>query len=299
MFGKRLDGRRIRDIDPIVKLTPYLMPQRCDAQVFTRRDLDFEAMTRYIREKRKEGHENVTYMTILIAAFVRMAATHPEINRFIVNKRLYARNQITISITVLKKNNGDKIEEALIKPMFDPKDTIFDVCDRVSAAIEEARKPEEDNLPGKIAKALFAIPKLPNIIVSLVRFLDNHDMMPKLIQEASPFHTSLFITNVASLGMNYVFHHIYNFGTTSLFIGMGKAEQQVHANSDGTCRSRRMMPLGIVIDERIASGAEYAIAVSEMCNYVAHPELLEVPGDKFVSECDFLPVPPPPKPQAE
>ena len=81
----------------------------------------------------------------------------------------------------------------------------------------------------------------------------------------------------------------------SLFIGMGKAEQQVHANSDGTCRSRRMMPLGIVIDERIASGAEYAIAVSEMCNYVAHPELLEVPGDKFVSECDFLPMPPPPK----
>ncbi len=295
MFGKRLDGRRIRDIDPIVKLTPYLMPQRCDAQVFTHRELDFEAMTRYIREKRKEGHENITYMTILAAAFVRMAAEHPEINRFIVGKKLYARNQITISITILKKNNGDKIEEALIKPMFDPKDTIFDVSDRISAAIEEGRKPEEDNLTGKIAKLLFALPGLPSFIVGLVRFLDNHEMMPKIIQDASPFHTSLFITNVASLGMNEVHHHIYNFGTTSLFIGMGKSEQVVRLSADGTCKNRRIMPLGFVIDERIASGAEYAIALGQMCHYISHPELMEVPGEKVVTECDFLPVPPPPK----
>lgn len=34
MFGFRPDGRRVSSIDPIVGITPYLMPMRCDAQVF-------------------------------------------------------------------------------------------------------------------------------------------------------------------------------------------------------------------------------------------------------------------------
>ena len=32
MFGFRPEGRRIHDVDPIVAITPYLMPQRCDAR---------------------------------------------------------------------------------------------------------------------------------------------------------------------------------------------------------------------------------------------------------------------------
>ena len=38
MFGFRPEGRRIHDVDPIVAITPYLMPQRCDAQVFLSHD---------------------------------------------------------------------------------------------------------------------------------------------------------------------------------------------------------------------------------------------------------------------
>ena len=55
MFGFRPDGRRVKDIDPTVRITPYLMPMRCDAQVFLQHKADFELMSRYIAKKSAEG----------------------------------------------------------------------------------------------------------------------------------------------------------------------------------------------------------------------------------------------------
>ena len=55
MFGRRPDGKRVRDVDPIVQVTPYLMPMRCDAQVFLEHKLDYEMLSRYIIRKAQEG----------------------------------------------------------------------------------------------------------------------------------------------------------------------------------------------------------------------------------------------------
>ena len=144
----------------------------------------------------------------------------------------------------------------------------------VAKAIEEARVETNSNSTDKVAKFLMAMPLLPNLVVSLVKFMDAHGCMPKLIFEASPFHTSLFLSNMASLGMNYIYHHIYNFGTTSVFFTMGKTEQKLFPNPDGTVRHKRVMPMGIVIDERIAAGGTYARAFACMMHYINNPELL-------------------------
>ena len=101
MFGHRFDGKRIRDIDPIVQMTPYLMPQRCDAQVFLEHKLDFEKLSRYIAQKTKEG-QKLTFLQIIAAAYVRAVSQHPEINRFIFNKQYFSRNNCSMSYTVLK-----------------------------------------------------------------------------------------------------------------------------------------------------------------------------------------------------
>ena len=53
MFGRRPDGRRLNDVDPIVQITPYLMPMRCDAQVFLEHKMDYEKAARYIAEKNR------------------------------------------------------------------------------------------------------------------------------------------------------------------------------------------------------------------------------------------------------
>ncbi len=284
MFGYRSDGRLVREnIDPIVMITPYIMPARDDSQVMTRHDLDFETMTQYIREQRKAGHQ-VTYMGIIIAAFVRTLCEYPELNRFVMNKRIYARNHVCVSFITLKKNPDDSIEEAVVKVDFQLTDTIFDVTRRIEAAIAETRKPGKQNKTDKLVKFLLSMPLLPDIVVGAAKLLDKYGLLPSYIHQASPFHTSLFISNMASIGMNYIYHHIYNFGTTSIFFGMGKTEQKIHANSDGTCRHKRVMPVGAVIDERICSGANYSRAFSQMKVYMHNPSMLETPPETVKTE---------------
>lgn len=274
MFGHRSDGRLLRQVDPIIALTPYLMPMRCDAQVFLNYRVDYEKLARYIVAKGNEGHR-LTFMELIIAAYVRTISELPEINRFVSNKRLYARTQLTVSFALLKETSVEgAIEENTVKCYFDPHDTIFDVADRVSAAIEANRKEEADNSTMKLAKLLLN-PVLANTIVFLARFFDRYGLLPKYVLDASPFHTSMFITHMASIGMPAVNHHIYNFGTTSLFLSIGSVERKVEMGPNGQPVRKRYLPIGITADERICAGAMYARMVNRMIYYLHQPELLE------------------------
>ena len=278
MFGHRSDGKLLRKIDPIIALTPYLMPMRCDAQVFLNLKLDYEKMARYIVAQGAEGHR-ITFMELIIAIFVRVASEIPEINRFIANKRMFARTQLTVSFALLMDTgNPDDIEENTVKCYFDPHDTIYDVADRVKTAIEQNRRQEADNSTIKLAKLLLN-PFLANTVVALARFLDRYGLMPKYIIDASPFHTSLFMTNMGSIGMPHVNHHIYNFGTTSLFLSMGSIVRETQVGADGKTVRKRYLPIGLTADERICAGAVYAKMVSRMHYYIDHPEELETPPE--------------------
>ena len=91
--------------------------------------------------------------------------------------------------------------------------------------------------------------------------------------ELSPFHTSLIITNLASINTSYIFHHCYEFGTTSVFVCMGKPVQDPLAPA-GT--RKKLLPLGVVMDERVATGIEYSRFFAAFERYLKRPELLEV-----------------------
>ena len=273
VFGYRPDGRRVKHIDPIVALTPYIMPMRCDAQVFLQQKLDYEVLARYIVQKGGEGYQ-FTFMELIIAAYVRAMSQVPEANRFIMNKRLYARTELTTSFALLKDSQSPDIEENTVKIHFDPSDTIYDVSARIKMAIAAARKEEADNMTLRIAKVLL-FPPLANFVVSLVRLLDRYGIMPRFLVNASPFHTGLFITNMASIGMPSVNHHIYNFGTTSMFLSLGTVERTITQGPDGKAVRRRMLPVGVVADERICAGATFAKVFGVMFHHLAHPELLE------------------------
>ena len=98
MFGRRPDGRRIDRIDPIMKITPYIMPERSDAQVFLRHRADMEAMSAYIRSQAEKG-QRLSHMQIIVAAYVRAVSNNPAVNRFIMNKQLFARNNCSAAFT--------------------------------------------------------------------------------------------------------------------------------------------------------------------------------------------------------
>lgn len=278
MFGHRSDGYLIRDIDPIVALTPYIMPMRCDAQVMSDYKVDFEKLARYIAAKADEGYK-ITFMEIVIAAYVRVVSQIPEVNRFISNKRLYARNELTVSFVLLQNTASGRISENTTKCNFDPADTIYDVADRIAEVVERCRKEEADNSTMKVAKLLLN-PFLATTIVSLARLLDRYGIMPRYIVNASPFHTSMFVTNLASIGLPSVNHHIYNFGTCSQFVSIGAVERTMGTDPKGAPQRKRLLPLGLVCDERIAEGAMYAKMLALWNRLLNDPAQLETPPAK-------------------
>ena len=277
MFGHRSDGKLIRDIDPIISLTPYIMPMRCDAQVMLDLKVPLDKLARYIVEKGNEG-KKISFMELVIAAYVRTVSQLPEINRFIQNRRIYARTQLSVSFALLQDTGSDKIAENTVKVYFKPDDTLFDVADRVNRIIEENRPMEEENSTLKVAKVLLR-PFLAKTVVAVAKFMDNHGMLPGYLLNASPFHTSMFLTNVASIGLPAVKHHIYNFGTTSMFFSIGSPVREIEIR-DGKAVRVRYLPAGIVVDERIAEGAVFAKMYAGMMKYLNEPSLLEEPPEK-------------------
>ena len=278
MFGRRPDGRRLKKQDPIMQITPYLMPMRCDAQVFLEHKADYEKLSRYIVKKSQEG-EKITFMQILVAAYVRAISNNPEANRFIFNKQYYARNNCSVSYTVLKDPQNTDSNETTVRILFDLTDTIFDVRDRMNAAVEQSRATEDGDFVIRLARAVLAVPGLATLIVAVVKLLDRYGIAPKVLIRELPFYSGMFITNNGSIGLHHPFHHIYNFGDVSLFIGMGSILKEATVE-DGKARMKRWLPLGMTADERVCSGAHYAAFFFDVLRLLEHPEELENPPEK-------------------
>ena len=290
MFGRRPDGRRLKNVDPIVQITPYLMPRRYDAQVFLEHKIDFENLTRYIGRKSAEG-EKITFMQIIVAAYVRGVSQNPQINRFIKNKQYYARNNLSVSFTVLKDAQDHESAESTVRVEFDPTDTIFDVRDRMNAAVEANRGDGADEggaFVDKLAKVVLSIPGLANLVVGLVRLLDRYGLAPKSLIMELPFYSSMYMTNNASIGLHHVYHHIYDFGTVSAFFGLGLVLKEATVDAEGRTRMKRWLPVGITVDERVTSGAHYAAFFADVTRCLNNPELLETPPESVRYDGDMV-----------
>ena len=277
MFGRRADGRRVKKLDPIVQMTPYLMPMRCDAQVFLEHKADYEKLSRYIVQKSREG-QKVTFMQILVAAYVRAISRNPEVNRFIFNKQYYSRNNCSVSYTVLKDPQDTSSNETTVRILFDLTDTLFDVRDRMNHAVEASRATEDGDFVIRLASALLGVPGLATLVVTVVKLLDRYGIAPKVLIRELPFYSGMFITNNGSIGLHHPFHHIYNFGDVSLFIGMGSILKEAIVE-DGKTRMKRWLPLGMTADERMCSGAHYSAFFASMVKYMDNPALLETPPE--------------------
>ncbi len=299
MFGFRAEGRRFKHKDPIIQATPYFMPQRCDAQVFLQQELDYETLARYIADQSAKGNK-ITFMQLIIAAYVRGVSQYPEINRFVMNKQLYSRKEMSVSFAVLRDTQDESIEETTVKLFFDPTDTIYDVAQRINEAVTANRPMEESNFTLRFARFMLSIPMLPNAVMGLVKLLDRYGLLPKVLIDASPFHAGLWITNMASIGMHSVYHHIYNFGNSSLFFSMGTVERKVAMTPDGKVVRRRVLPIGVTADERVCAGAMYARFFAAAIHLLNHPEELETPpaAVRYDPRCEYH-VPKPGKPSSK
>ena len=232
MFRYRPDGHPIPEyVDPIVKFTPYIMTTRNDAQNFVTYPLEYKPLADYIREHR-DAEEPISFMTILIAAYVRAVRKHPVLNRFVVGKHLYEHSDITVSYIVLREMPDGRYDEAAIKMHFSPDDTLNTVAKKINEQVRLAREPGNENGAVKIANTFLKIPLLPGLVVWILKAMDKFGLLPKSLIEVSPFHCSLFVTNMMSINMPVIYHHLYNFGTCRCCVA-GPPGARVTANKEG------------------------------------------------------------------
>lgn len=283
MCKKRSDGVKVKHCDPILRMTSYIMPHRYDAQVFSKDKINCENIDKFIREEGEKG-QKFSYMHIVIAGLVRMYAMRPKLNRFIMNRKIFARNNISICFA-MKKVLKEDAPETTIKLEFTGKENIYEIRDMVEKAIEENRQVSESNDTDKTAKRLL---RLPNwLLKAAMRFLtwmDNHGLLPKKLIKVSPFHTTCFVSNMKSLRTDYIYHHLYEFGTLGQFVGMGKEHVEPVVDGDGNITTKKIMKLGMVIDERLCDGFYYAKAIKYGTKFIENPQLLRENLDEIIKD---------------
>jgi hypothetical protein len=187
-------------------------------------------------------------------------------------------------MVVKKKLNLDTPETA-VKFKFDPASTILDINKQIRELIEENKGKEASNDMDKVVGILNKLPRpLFSFTINFLTWLDFHGHLPKLIHEVSPFHTSVFITNMGSIGADPIYHHIYNWGTTSLFIAMGNKKKYRAIDKEGKISEKRIMKLRFVADERIADGFYLSKSLKFFTNCFLNPASLEIPPEQVFED---------------
>ena len=283
-FGDRSDGRLLRSLNPMQKLMPYIMPQRSDACNSFRGDIEMAAIDKYVQEKKQQGKVNFTTMHVLLAAYTRLVSQRPGLNRYISGQKIYHRNHFEVMLCVkkeMKLNSPDSVI-SMEYPLNATADQIYEITEKlVSDAKNETTN--FDNL----AKILDYIPGLVKAFaIGLLRFLDYFGLLPKWLMRLSPFHGSLFITSMASLGLPPIYHHIYNFGNVPVFLAFGVPEWKSQARPSGDTNAKKMLNYTLVMDERICDGYYYASAFRLLNVLLRNPWQLDTPPAEVVEDVD-------------
>ena len=270
---KRSDGYLLKDLKAFVKIIPYVMEKRSDSQNFSKQVFSAESIDKYILEKKQSGY-NFSYMHVFIAAYVRVIAERPQLNRFVMKGQIYQRNKIYVSMAV-KRSLRDDGEETTVKFEFTGKENIFEIAEIIDKNIAQAVSTGGDNETDKLAEKVMSMPGfVKNVLVRIIKAADSCNMLPKSVIDASPFHTTMFFTYLKSIDTQYIYHHLYDFGTTGLFAALGKTVKLAIVENDRLV-IKKCCEIGYTMDERICDGLYYARSFKLFEKYVSKPELLE------------------------
>ena len=283
-FGDRKDGRLLRSLPAFSKFIPYIMPTRNDASNLYEESMEVSVVDKRLRQLRVEGYKGIGMLHFLIAAYIRLVSMLPGLNRFVVGRRIYARNDITVVMTV-KRALALDATETTIKVRFEPTDTIFDVYRKMNEKIEEIKTSDENNNTEDVAEAICRLPRiLLRFVILVLRIFDYFGWLPEGLLEASPFHGSLVITDLGSLRIGPVFHHIYNFGTLPVFIAFGAKHHVYELDRHGNMVDNKYIDMKFTLDERMVDGHYFSQAFQAWRYLFQHPEILEAPPTKVVED---------------
>ena len=274
-ISDRKEGRLLRSLPAFARMAPFVMRRRSDAQCVLADSVEITEIEKWIREKRAEGWADLSFLHLMVAAYVRTVTMRPGINRFVAGRRIYARNDIQIVFHV-KRGMSVSATETTVKVTFAPSDTVFDVHRRVTEAIDAVKADVSASEPERIAAGILRLPRfVSRIVMAGLRWMDFHDLLPRRILDASPFHASLNVTDLGSLGIIAADTSVPDFGTLPCSVCFG-AKRRVR---EGDTSDARFVDYRLAVDQRIADAYYFSSALKCLKYFLKNPRLLELPPE--------------------
>lgn len=285
-FGDRSEGRKLRTLPPIARISPYIMKRRSGAMNYLRDSTEIDSLEKFVLKKRNDGKKGFGILYVFIAAYIRMLAQYPAINRFVSGQKIFARNDIEVVITMKKQMKLDA-PDTTIKIDFSPYATVDEVYEKFSREFEKNRTESDVSEFDNTARVLNYIPGLLlKFAVFFLQCMDYFGLIPKSLIKVSPFHGSMFITSMGSLGIPPIYHHLYDFGNIPAFLAFGVKRSQVELNRDGSAVSKKYIDFTFVTDERICDGHMFASGLKVFKEYLKNPEKLDSPPKQVNEDID-------------
>jgi hypothetical protein len=285
-FGDRREGRRLRTLDPYNAMTAFIMKEKSDASNYFSDQLEITEVDRYLRKKRQEGYPGIGMLHLFVATYIRVAAQYPAINRFCSGQRIYARDNVEFVMTIKKQLRTDAGETS-IKVGFDRAATINDVYKGINKEISKVKNDGAVTNTDDIAATLMKLPRLIlRFVVAFLELLDYFGIMPQSIINASPFHGSVIITDLGSIGLPAIYHHLYNFGNLPIFIAIGAKKKVREPDESGKVVLRKYIDFKLVVDERICDGFYFSQAFKVFKGLLRNPEALDEPPAQVVEDIE-------------
>jgi hypothetical protein len=204
-----------------------------------------------------------------------------------MNGRIFANDDIKIAMAI-KKSMRDDGGSTTIKVSYTGHENVLDVYEKFQKEIWKNKEADSSNSTDKLMETLMSLPTpLLRIIVAILKWLDTISALPQSLLDALPFHSSIFVTYLKSIGIRGIYHHIYDFGTIGMFMCIGK-EQYMPVVDKKTLevKGAKMLELKVVCDERICDGLYHARAMRLIRKILEHPEELSERLEKVEKDVD-------------
>lgn len=286
-FGDRKDARRIRndELDAVHSLFPFIAPKRTESEVYLKQQMDVTNLVDYVKKiNEKDTDHKMTYFHAFVAAIAKTVYMRPLLNRYIMAKKYYERNDIILSF-IAKRKFKDTAEEMLVSLKVDMKQDLTEISRYIYGDVKKIREAGTNSIDGTL-KFLQKLPRFVNgIFVGLMRMLIYFDLYPSQFQKGDTNYSSVLISNLGSIKCDAPYHHLNNFGTNSVVICIGQIHKQEVITETGDKQIRDVVNFGITIDERIADGFYFAKSIRLLQFILSNPNLLERPiGEKIEYE---------------
>ena len=255
-MGDRKEGRLLRSLPGFAKFIPFIMPQRNDRLIHYEESFEVTELDRCLRKLRVEGYPGIGMLHFLIAAYVRGLSMLPGANRFVAGRRIYARNNIEIIMTV-KRSLAVGATETTIKVVFEPTDTILDVYRKMNEAIDEVKSSDEGSGSEDFADLVAKFPRfLLRFAIAVLRMLDYFGWIPQ------------------------------SLGTVPCFIAFGAKRHAYELNRRGEMEDNKYLDCKFVLDEGIVDGHYWAQFLLAYRYMFQHPDILVTPPSRVVEDVD-------------